>query len=108
MGTQDFIHLKGDTFKAHRFLFQLSNGSVYDFSNATVKIQLKRAFNDMVRLTLNTTINTQNTTTLDFDINENIIDIPAFNYIYDVQITMGDVVKTWLGGNFIIIDTVTE
>ena len=112
MGTQDFTHLKGDTFKPHRFTFTLSGSSIYDFTGAKVKIQLKRSYNDQSRLTFDSvtggiTILNNTSTILDFEIDEQIIDILAFNYIYDIQITMGDVVKTWLGGNFEIIDTVT-
>jgi hypothetical protein len=112
MGTQDFTHLKGDTFKAHRFTFTLSNSSIYDFTGATVKIQLKKMYGDQSRLTFDSvtggiTILNNTSTILDFEIDEQKIDILAFDYIYDIEINMDGVVKTWLGGNFTIIDTVT-
>ena len=112
MGTQDFTVLKGDSFGAHRFTFTLSGGSAFTFTGATPKIMLKRTPNDQPRLTWTVgdglTILNQTSTILDFEIDEQIIDLLAFEYVYDIQINMtGNVVKTWLGGTFTVIDTVT-
>jgi len=111
MGTQDFTHLKGDTFKAHRFTFTLSGGSSFDFTGATVKIQLKKFYGDQARLSLSLgnglTMLNNTSTILDFEIDEQIIDLLPFEYIYDIEINMDGVIKTWLGGKFKIIDTVT-
>lgn len=112
IGTQDFTHLKGDTFKAHRFTFTLSGGSDFTFTGAEPKIMLKKFPTDQPRLTWSVgsglTILNRTSTILDFEIDEQIIDILAFDYVYDIQINMTNgVVKTWLGGNFQIIDTVT-
>jgi hypothetical protein len=44
-----------------------------------------------------------------FKINQQIIDICAFNYLYDIEIEFGDgTVKTYISGNFLIKNDVTR
>ena len=44
-----------------------------------------------------------------FKINEQIIDICAYNYLYDIEIEFGDgTVKTYISGNFLIKNDVTR
>jgi hypothetical protein len=44
-----------------------------------------------------------------FKINQQIINIPEFNYIYDIQITFADgTVKTWVEGNFVVKCDITR
>ena len=42
-------------------------------------------------------------------INKQIINIPEFNYLYDIEITFADgTVKTWVEGNFVIKCDITR
>jgi hypothetical protein len=104
-------HIKGDTFKQMNFQINV-NGAPLDLTNAVIRMQLKRAYNDVPRLSL-TTVDNNGLTITDteagqFKINEQIIDINAFNYIYDIEIDNNGVVNTWVSGEFLIKPNVTE
>jgi hypothetical protein len=104
-------HRKGDTFKQMNFQINV-NGAPLDLTNAVIRMQLKRAYNDVPRLSL-TTVDDNGLTITDaeagqFKINEQIIDINAFNYIYDIEIDNNGVINTWVSGEFLIKPNVTE
>ena len=104
-------HRKGDTFKQMNFQINV-NSAPLDLTNAVIRMQLKRAYNDVPRLSL-TTVDNNGLTITDteagqFKINEQIIDINAFNYIYDIEIDNNGVINTWVSGEFLIKPNVTE
>ena len=111
MGIKDFTEvLRNRSLEATRMTFTLSGAP--SLIGATVKIMIKKFYGDQSRLTLEIgdglTILNQTATVLDFQIDKQIITLLAFEYIYDVEIFFanGDK-KTWLGGKFTVIDTVT-
>lgn len=108
----NFSNTKGDTFNEVPFQIKINDVSV-DLTGAIIKMQLKtKAIDTCAALTLISTANAGLTITGAlsglFKINEQIIDIPVFNYLYDIQITFSDgTVKTWIKGNFNITPEIT-
>lgn len=104
-------HIKGDTFKQMPFQINV-NGTALNLTDCVIRMQLKRAYDDVPRLTLssvnNNGITITNASAGQFKINEQIIDIKAFNYIYDIEINNDGVVNTWVSGEFLIKPNVTE
>ena len=102
-------HYKGDTFKEYPFTIS-KNGAPLNLTNAVIKMQLKKEFKGASFLTLQSGsgITITNPTAGEFKINEQIIDIEAYNYLYDLQIKLADnTVKTYIKGYFNIIQDVT-
>jgi hypothetical protein len=106
-------HLKGNEFMGRVFEFISSDTSVFNFSDAQPKIQLKKSTKEEAVLTWTVgsglTILSRTTTTIRFQIDPQIIDIFPFKYVYDIllDMTVGGP-KTWIGGTFHIVDTVTQ
>ena len=109
-----FKHKKGDTFDQVGFQVKI-NDVVVDLTGALIRMQLRKSYNDtQAALTLtsvgNAGITITNATQGEFKINEQIIDIEAYNYVYDVQITFADgtVKSSWIYGGFNITNEVTK
>lgn len=98
----NFTHKQGDTFKAVNFAV---TGTPTLPTIATVKMQLRKECGGLVALNL-TSVASAGITIVDavtglFKINEQIINIPEYNYLYDIQITFVDgIIRTWLSGSF--------
>jgi len=112
IGKLNIQALRGDTFSEYPFQI-LVNSVPLDLTDAEIKIDLKKSECGIAILTLISTLNAGITITDavngSFVINEQIFTIPTFNYVYDIQITLADGrVKTWVGGLFQIINTITE
>lgn len=104
--TLNFTTKRGDTFK--RVDFQININTVpLDLTDGDVKIQLRKEAGGVVAFTPTLTI--FDPTNGEFCINEQIIDIQACNYRYDIQITteIGEV-NTWVSGLFTITDDITR
>lgn len=112
IGKLNITALRGDTFKEYPFEI-LINSVPLDLTGVVIKIDLKKDACSLPALTL-TSVESNGITITDalngrFKINEQIINIPAFNYQYDIQITLADAtVHTWVGGLFQVINTITE
>jgi hypothetical protein len=88
--------------------FQININTVpLDLTDGDVKIQLRKEAGGVVAFTPTLTI--FDPTNGEFCINEQIIDIQACNYRYDIQVTteIGEV-NTWVSGLFTITDDITR
>lgn len=104
--TLNFTTKRGDTFK--RMDFQININTIpLDLTDGDVKIQLRKEAGGVVAFTPTLTI--FDPTNGEFCINEQIIDIQACNYRYDIQVTteIGEV-NTWVSGLFTITDDITR
>ena len=112
IGKLNIQALRGDTFKEYPFEI-LIDAVALDLTGAVIKIDLKKDACSLPAISL-TSVASAGITITDavngqFSINEQIFTIPAFNYQYDIQITLADAtVNTWVGGLFQIINTITE
>ena len=106
MKTVNFTHKRGDTF--YQTLFNVKINAVdLDLTDAVILMQLRKAPGGVVML--EPTITITDAPGGDFAIDEQIINIPACNYQYDIQITLADsTVVTWISGLFIINDDISR
>jgi hypothetical protein len=107
----NFTHIKGDTFYEVDFEI-LKNQEAIDLTDAVIRMQVRQNYGGAIVLNF-TSIDEEGITITDavdgkFKINQRIIDIPAFNYIYDIQFTIDGVVKTYVSGNFLVTNDVTR
>tara|TARA_R110000868_G_C10553550_1_gene736134 strand:+ start:178 stop:513 length:336 start_codon:yes stop_codon:yes gene_type:complete len=108
----NFQNIKGDTFNEVAFELLL-NAEPYSLVDAVIKMQLKKEYCGIPFLSL-TSVAAAGITITDasnglFKINEQIINIEPFNYIYDIEIEFSDgTVKTYISGNFLIKSDVTR
>ena len=106
MKTVDFTHKRGDTFYAVPINIQINNVDL-DLTDAVILMQLRKEAGGVVMFTPSLTIT--DATGGDFQIDEQIINIPACIYKYDIQITLAnDTVSTWISGLFIINDDISR
>lgn len=108
----NFQNIKGDTFNEVTFELLL-NDSPYSLENAIIRMQLRKEYGGIPVLSLtsieDTGITITNAELGHFKINEQVIDICAYNYLYDIEIQFGDgTVKTYISGNFLIKNDVTR
>lgn len=109
----NFTHIKGDTFDAVNFEIKI-NSVIKDLTGAEIKMQLRKCYTDTTAaLSLSSVggsgITITSPTLGQFSINKQIIDIPAFDYLYDIQIKFANNdVKTYIAGNFTITPEVTR
>jgi hypothetical protein len=109
--TLDFSHYKGDTFSEVPFEILIDAVSL-DLTDALIKMQLRRNYEKDVALefsTINNKIEIVDASLGTFKIVEQIINIEAFEYIYDLQITLANnEVETYVKGKFNIVNDVTR
>jgi hypothetical protein len=107
----DFEHYKGDTFLEVPFEI-LIDAVPLDLTDALIKMQLRRKYEKDIVLefsTINNKIEIVDASLGTFKIVEQIINIEAFEYIYDLQITLANgVVDTYIKGKFNIVNDVTR
>jgi hypothetical protein len=100
-------HKTGDTFDGAEFTISL-NASPLDLTGATIETIVKRGdCNGQVALTLSTATAGQMTITNAsggvFQIDEQIISLPAATYYYEIKFTLADSsVKTYISGTWTI------
>jgi hypothetical protein len=108
----NFTHIKGDTFDEVAFSIKINN-VVLDLTGAVIKMQLKKNSNDTVPALSFTSVSSAGITITNatgglFKINQQIINIEVFNYVYDIQLTLASgVVKTYVSGTFSITQEIT-
>lgn len=101
-------HIKGDTFPGVGFFVKVNNVAVLI---ASVKMELKIAYNMPAALTLENGngITISDITDGTFTVDAQIIDIPAFTYLYDIEITtQSGEVHTYISGTWTIQPEVTN
>lgn len=108
----DFTHLKGDTFEAVNLQMFVNNVAL-NLTGCTLRMQLKKEYGGVAFLSLTSVASAGITITTPasglFKINKQIINIDAFNYIYDIELIKADgTVKTYIKGNFSITNDVTR
>jgi hypothetical protein len=109
----NFTHTKGDTFNQVAFEVK-KNGTAINLTGATIKMQLRKLYTDTTAaLSLTSAssagITITNASAGQFKINEQIIDIEVFNYVYDIQFTLSSgEVKTYVKGGFNVTPEVTR
>lgn len=104
--TLNFSTKRGDTFKQTDFQINV-NESPLDLTDGEVKMQLRKEAGGIVALEVGITI--FDATNGEFCINEQIIDIQACTYKYDIQITQASgEVDTWISGLFVVTDDITR
>lgn len=112
MTTLNLTHKKGDTFQ--EMLFEIIyNGMPLDLNGAAIKMQLRKTAGGLVALDLSIG---NGITMVDadfalFKIDTQIINIEAYDYLYDIQIVAGSLanaVNTWISGFFKITNDITR
>jgi len=108
----DFTHIKGDTFEAVNFQM-IVNSVALNLTGCTLRMQLRKEYGGVIFLALTSVANAGITITNPssgiFAINRQIINLDAFNYIYDIELIKADgTVKTYVSGNFSITNDVTR
>lgn len=102
----NFQHIKGDTFDAVPFQINF-NSSPLNLTGATIRMQLRKEYQGLIYFNVALTIVNGSAGT--FRINKQIINIEAWDYLYDIEIALSDgTVKTWVSGLFSISNNVTE
>lgn len=108
----NFSHIQGDTFEVVNFEV-IKNGDPLDLTDAVIRMQLKKECNGIPILSFTSVANAGltiiNAALGLFKINRQIINIPEFNYSYDIEITFADqTVKTWVSGSFLVQCDITR
>jgi hypothetical protein len=108
----DFTHIKGDTFEAVNFAMIL-NSTVLNLTGCTLRMQLRKEYGGVIFLSLTSVASAGITITNAagglFKINRQIINIDAYNYIYDIELIKADgTIKTYISGNFYVTNDVTR
>ena len=104
--TLNFTTKRGDTFKQTDFQINV-NESPLNLTGGDVKMQLRKEAGGVVALEVPITI--FDATNGEFCIDEQIIDIQACTYKYDIQITQDSgEVDTWISGLFTVTDDITR
>jgi hypothetical protein len=112
MNTLNLSTKRGDTFA--EVPFQINVNTVpLDLTGAVIRMQLRTDYGGDVYLELTSVdsngITITNATNGEFKINETIIELEAFSYKYDIQITLSNgEVKTWIEGIFNVSNDVTR
>jgi hypothetical protein len=109
----NFSHIKADTFDQVNFELKI-NTVAKNLTGAVIRMQLRTSADDTTP-TLSLTsvasagITITSPTTGLFRINAQIIDIPVYDYEYDIEIRFADnTVKTYVQGIFSITQEITR
>ena len=107
----DITHKKDTTFDAWAFQIIVDEVDL-DLTNCVIEMQLRTQPGQPVALSLTSVENAGITITEPtegkFQINEQVIDIPAREYLYDIKITFPDgEVRRWIEGVFNVINVIT-
>jgi hypothetical protein len=109
----NFSHIKADTFDQVNFELKV-NTVAKNLTGAIIRMQLRtNADNTNIALSLTSVASAGITITSAvnglFKINTQIIDIPVYDYEYDIEITFSDAtVKTYVSGIFSITQEITR
>ena len=112
IGILNLIAQRGDTFDEVPFEI-LIDGDALDLTGAIIKMEVKKDACSSSVLSLTSVADAGITITNgllgQFKINKQIINIKPCNYQYDIQIELaGGEIKTYVGGLFQVVKTITE
>lgn len=107
----NFKHKRGDTFEAVDFELTINEIAV-DLSDTIIRMQLRKEYGGVIALNL-TSVDNAGITITDavnglFKINEQVINIDACKYLYDIQFDFDGEIKTYISGEFLITNDVTR
>ena len=105
-------HIKGDTLKEIVFTMTL-NEEPMDLTDVIIQSQFRKHPNSKDAVLFLTSVDNEGITITEnpgeFKINQQIIDIPAGDYVYDIEFTFDDgTVKTYIYGDFKVIQDITR
>ena len=108
----NFSHKKGDTFRAVPFQINI-NDVAGDLTDSIIRMQLRKECGGLVYLSFTSEddegITITDASAGEFEINQQVIDIEAGTYVYDIEIKFADdTVKTWISGEFLITSDITR
>jgi hypothetical protein len=109
----NFSHIKADTFDQVNFELKI-NDVAKNLTGAIIRMQLRKTADDTTpALSLTSVasagITITSPTTGLFRINTQIIDIPVYDYEYDIEIRFADnTIKTYVAGIFSITQEITR
>lgn len=109
---ENIVHKKGTTFDAWALQIIIDDVNA-NLTGSVIEMQLRKEAGQPVALNLTSVgdagITITEPTNGIFQINEQVIDIPAREYRYDIKITFADgEVRTWISGKFNIVNVITE
>jgi hypothetical protein len=109
MGTLNLTAKRSDTFYAVPFQI-LINSLPLDLTDAVIRMQVRKDYGTPI--IFEPTITITNALTGSFEIDEQIFNVPACVYKYDIQITLKisgeEEVHTWIKGIFEITNDITR
>jgi hypothetical protein len=108
-------HISGDTFKGLVFELELNDVPV-DLTGYRIRMHLKRnplretpkVFSFDTMAGSDATITILDPALGKFRLDPCIIDVPPFNYVYDIEFIKDNVVRTFISGNWKILPDVTR
>ena len=109
----NFTHVNGDTFDEVALAVTI-NGVKADFTDAIIRMQLRKKDCDLKAVLSLTSVANAGLTIVDavngiFKINKQVINVDVYNYVYDIEIEFADgTIKTYIRGNFNILAEVTR
>jgi hypothetical protein len=109
----NFSHIKADTFDQVNFELKINNVAK-NLTGAIIRMQLRTNPNDTTPALSLTSVGGAGITITSptaglFKINSQIIDIPVYDYEYDIEIKFADnTVKTYVQGIFSITQEITR
>jgi hypothetical protein len=106
MKTLNLTTKRGDTFYSVPFQITINNTAL-DLTGSVIKMQLRKDAGTPIIYTPSLTIT--NATNGEFKIDEQIIDVCAGVYKYDIEITLANSeVHSWISGIFEITNDITR
>lgn len=106
MGTLNLTAKRGDTFFAVPIQIVINNVPL-DLTDAVINIQVRKDAGTPI--VFEPTITIINAVNGDFEIDEQIFNVPACIYKYDIQIELASgEVKSWINGIFEITNDITR
>lgn len=111
MKTVNYTHKRATTFDSQIVTLAEGNGNPIDLTGATILIQLRKQPKGLVAYEIKTTIT--DATGGEFEWDEQFIDIPACNYLYDVLIEFANGIyagtsQRWINGMFSVVEVISE
>jgi len=98
--------IKGDTYNGKEFVITRNGAGV---SITSARMQVKRKAKDTAHVLQLTSGSGLTIGASSITIDKQIVDITAGEYVYDLELTLtGGEVKTWIAGDFIVLQDVTE
>lgn len=101
-------HYSGDTFEALIITLE-EDSSPIDLTAATIEIDFETLSGQKkLELTVGDGITINDALNGEFQIDEQVISLPTGRYKYDIQVTIGNTVTTYLKGTWNILDDITN